>query len=125
MVLLAAAVAFVPRRRSLAQVAALGAALLLAMELTADHWFYLYIPWFLPFVFVALALVGERRETARSSALGGLEDVVDRHGETVGADLDDDRVDPHVSVGALEADRHLGDEALDDLVAPRAEHPVA
>ena len=51
---LALLVAFLPRRRSLAQVAALGAAVLLAVQLTVDHWFYLYIPWFAPFVFFAL-----------------------------------------------------------------------
>jgi hypothetical protein len=53
--LLALAVAFVPRgRRSTAQVAALGAAVLIALQLGADHWFYLYIPWFAPLVLVAL-----------------------------------------------------------------------
>ena len=51
---LAVAVAFVPRRRSLAQMAALGAAILIAVQLTVNHWFYLYIPWFTPFVFFAL-----------------------------------------------------------------------
>ena len=53
---LAVAVAFVPRRRDLRQVAALGAAIMIGVELTLDHWFYLYIPWFLPFFLVALAL---------------------------------------------------------------------
>jgi hypothetical protein len=53
---LALAVAFVPRRRDLRQVAALGAAIMIGVELTLDHWFYLYIPWFLPFFILALAL---------------------------------------------------------------------
>ncbi|HEX5955173.1 MAG TPA: glycosyltransferase 87 family protein [Solirubrobacterales bacterium] len=53
---LAVAVAFVPRRRSIAQVAALGAAVVIAVELTAEHWFYLYIPWFLPALLIALAI---------------------------------------------------------------------
>jgi len=35
-------------------VAALGAAVLVALQLAAAHWFYLYIVWFLPFVLVAL-----------------------------------------------------------------------
>jgi hypothetical protein len=53
--LLALAVAFFPRgRRSTAQVAALGAAVLIALQLGVEHWFYLYIPWFAPLVFVAL-----------------------------------------------------------------------
>jgi glycosyl transferase family 87 len=46
--------AFVPRRRDLAQIAALAAAVLIAIQLTADHWFYLYIPWFFPLVLAGL-----------------------------------------------------------------------
>ena len=56
---LAVLVAFVPRRRTLPQVAALAAAVLIAAQLTADHWFYLYIVWFLPGVLVALAIRGD------------------------------------------------------------------
>jgi hypothetical protein len=52
--LLAALAAFVPRRADLRQLAALGAAVLLAVELTATHWFYLYIVWFVPFLLVAV-----------------------------------------------------------------------
>jgi len=45
----------VPRGpRTVAQVAALGAAVLIALQLGAVHWFYLYIPWFAPLVFVAV-----------------------------------------------------------------------
>jgi Glycosyltransferase family 87 len=51
---LALLVAFVPRRKTELQVAALGAAVLIAMELSLTHWFYLYIVWFLPFVLIAL-----------------------------------------------------------------------
>ncbi len=54
-IVLAAIVAFIPRRRSLPQIAALGAAVLIAVQITADHWFYLYIPWFLPLLLAALA----------------------------------------------------------------------
>ena len=47
---------FVPRRKTPLQLAALTAALLIGFELTQTHWFYLYIPWFFPFVaFVVLA----------------------------------------------------------------------
>jgi hypothetical protein len=56
---LAVTVAFVPRRRSPVQVAALGAALLLGIELSLSNWNPWYIPWYAPFVFVAL-LAGER-----------------------------------------------------------------
>jgi Glycosyltransferase family 87 len=46
-------VAFVPRRRTPVQVAALGAAVLVALQLAAAHWFYLYVVWFAPFALVA------------------------------------------------------------------------
>ena len=46
----ALAVAFVPRRKSIVQLAALTAAVLIGFELVLTHWFYLYIPWFFPFV---------------------------------------------------------------------------
>ena len=53
--LLAIALAFWPKRKTLTQVAALSAALLIALQLTAQHWFYLYIVWFYPLLLVALA----------------------------------------------------------------------
>jgi hypothetical protein len=52
---LAVLMAFIPRRRSLPQIAALSAAVLIAVQLTAEHWFYLYIPWFFGLVMTALA----------------------------------------------------------------------
>jgi glycosyl transferase family 87 len=51
---LAAAVFFVPRERALPQVAALAAAVLIAVQVTANHWFYPYTVWFAPLVLVAL-----------------------------------------------------------------------
>jgi hypothetical protein len=51
---LALLAAFLPRRSDLRQTAALGAAILIAVELTATHWFYLYVVWIVPFAFVAL-----------------------------------------------------------------------
>jgi predicted AlkP superfamily pyrophosphatase or phosphodiesterase len=49
-----------PKRKNLVQVAALGAALLIGLQLTMHHWFYLYIVWFYPLLFIALAsLEGE------------------------------------------------------------------
>jgi hypothetical protein len=50
----ALALAFVPRVRNGLQLAALSGALLLGFELVLTHWFYLYIPWFFPFVAFAL-----------------------------------------------------------------------
>ena len=54
MVALAIAVMFVPRRRGMVEVAALGAAVIVALQLCLTYWFYLYIPWFFPFVIIAL-----------------------------------------------------------------------
>jgi len=51
---LALLVAFVPRRRGPLQVAALGAAVLISVELAMTHWFYLYVVWFAPLALVAL-----------------------------------------------------------------------
>jgi Glycosyltransferase family 87 len=59
---LALAVAFVPRRVDERQVAALGAAVLIAVQLAVTHWFYLYVVWFVPFVLVAM--LGAYREPA-------------------------------------------------------------
>jgi hypothetical protein len=54
-VILAVVVAFRPRgTRSPAQVAALAAAVIIAVQLPALHWFYLYIVWFLPLVLIAV-----------------------------------------------------------------------
>jgi hypothetical protein len=52
--LLAVAVYVFPRRRSPVQVAALAAAVIIATQLPAGHWFYFYILWFAPFVLIAL-----------------------------------------------------------------------
>jgi hypothetical protein len=51
---LAVLVAFVPRRRDLVTLAALGGAVLIAVQLGVTHWFYLYIVWFFPLVMIAL-----------------------------------------------------------------------
>jgi hypothetical protein len=53
---LAVAAAFWPRRRGPLELAALTAAVLLATQLVLTHWFYLYIPWVLPFVVLAVVL---------------------------------------------------------------------
>jgi hypothetical protein len=64
--------AFRPRRKTLVQVAALGAALLIAVQLTMHHWFYLYIVWFYPLFLVAVATKEQGPSPVRSSrrALG-------------------------------------------------------
>ena len=52
----AAALALVPRERNLAQICALSAAVIIATELTLEHWFYLYIPWFFGMLIAASAV---------------------------------------------------------------------
>jgi hypothetical protein len=63
---LALVVAFFPRRLSERGTAALGAAVLIAVQLTATHWFYLYIVWFLPFALVAMFGAYRERSPAPS-----------------------------------------------------------
>lgn len=52
-VALAVGVAFYPRFKTPLQVAALAVAVTIAVQLTATHWFYFYVVWFLPFALVA------------------------------------------------------------------------
>jgi hypothetical protein len=72
-ILFGLALAFVPRQRTLLQVAALGAAATIALQLSLTYWFYLYIAWFFPLVLVALlgrygAPVAGREAAGRASA---------------------------------------------------------
>jgi hypothetical protein len=53
-VLLAFGAAFIPWRRGPVEVAALAAAIMIGVELSLTHWFYLYIVWFFPVALVAL-----------------------------------------------------------------------
>jgi hypothetical protein len=62
---LAVAVAFWPRRKTALQVAGLAAAVTIAVQLTAGHWFYFYVVWFLPFVLV-LSFASQRQIAARN-----------------------------------------------------------
>jgi len=58
-IVLAGVAAVVPRKKGPLELAALTASLLLAFELSLTHWFYLYLPWVLPFVLLALFLPRE------------------------------------------------------------------
>ncbi len=62
LVVTAVVVAFVPRTKTPLQLAALTGALLIGFELVLTHWFYLYIPWFFPFVAFALLATNGRAE---------------------------------------------------------------
>jgi hypothetical protein len=72
-VVLAVVVAFRPRgARTPAQVAALAAALIIALQLPALHWFYLYIVWFLPLVLVAVLGDESRTDVSRAHDADGV-----------------------------------------------------
>jgi hypothetical protein len=53
-VVLALALAVIPRRPGLPCLAAAAAAILIALQLGLEYWFYLYIPWFFPLAMIAL-----------------------------------------------------------------------
>jgi hypothetical protein len=63
-VVLALALAALPRRPGVVGLAAACAAILIAVQLGVEHWFYLYIPWFFPLVMIAL--LGVRPERPRT-----------------------------------------------------------
>jgi hypothetical protein len=52
---LGASLALVPRKRTLVQICALSAAVIIATEITLEHWFYLYIAWFYGMLIAAIA----------------------------------------------------------------------
>jgi hypothetical protein len=62
--LLALVAAFVPSQRGPLELAALTAAVLLGVQLALTHWFYLYLPWVLPFVLLALLLARDEPDPA-------------------------------------------------------------
>jgi hypothetical protein len=53
-VVLAILLALIPRPRDLVALAAACAAVIIAVQIGVDHWFYLYIPWFAGLVLLAL-----------------------------------------------------------------------
>jgi hypothetical protein len=67
---LALAVALWPRRKTSVQIAALAAAVLIAIQLGATHWFYFYVVWFLPLVLAAL-FAGRPGPLSRSASPAG------------------------------------------------------
>ena len=76
-VVLALVVAVVPRRKGPVELAALTAAVLVAFELTLTHWFYLYLPWVIPFVLLWLLLPqpdGQGTGTRTASIVDALPD---------------------------------------------------
>jgi hypothetical protein len=74
-VALALAVALRPRRKSPLQLAALTASVLVAFQLTLTHWFYLYLPWVVPFVFLWL-LLPERADQETGTRIASMDDAL-------------------------------------------------
>jgi hypothetical protein len=69
-ILLAFVVAVFPKKRTIRRLAAFSAALVIAFELTVNYWFYPYVIWFEPFVFLAL-LVETNTKTALDGEVSG------------------------------------------------------
>jgi hypothetical protein len=67
---LALGAAFLPARRTVIDVAALGAGILIALQLTLNYWLYPYIVWFLPLALVALVASHPDRDQPAPGALG-------------------------------------------------------
>ena len=101
----AVVVAFVPRRKSPLQLAALTAALLAGFELVLTYWLYTYIPWF--FGFAAIALLAPAAVAVRAQEPGLERDAeqLDPGRPAVVGALDDDALDPDAALGGLEANR--------------------
>ena len=99
--------AFRPAQKSLVQVAALGAALLIALQLTMQHWFYLYIVWFYP-------LLRSSRPGSRATRLDRRDSrhhhLLERVSQPPLVDVDQRPHHPDVLLGGLEPGRHLGDQ---------------
>jgi hypothetical protein len=68
-VVVAVAAAFVPREKGPIELAALTAAVLVAFQLSLTHWFYLYLPWFLPFVLLWLLLPRDQGNGTRTGSI--------------------------------------------------------
>src|SRR5215211_4622894 len=62
-ILLAFIVAVWPRRRTMRRLAAFSAAIVIGFQLTTNYWYYPYITWFEPFVFLALLLATNEKTT--------------------------------------------------------------
>src|SRR4029078_9348638 len=70
-VLLAVGVYLLPAHKTALQTAALGAAVLIALQLGISHWFYLYVVWWLPLALIALLATAERCPSLSQSRHGG------------------------------------------------------
>jgi hypothetical protein len=76
---LAIVFAFLPRRKNLLQLVSLSTALLLLLQLTLHHWFYLYIVWWFPLFLVATAALEKGRDTPPNGLYFSGNPIADRH----------------------------------------------
>jgi len=72
----AVVVAVVPREKGPVELAALTAAVLIAFQLSLTHWFYLYLPWFFPFVILWLLLPRERGAQGNGTRTASIEEAL-------------------------------------------------
>ena len=72
-IVLAIALALLPRRSDLAGLAAACAAVLIAVQLGLEYWFYLYVVWFFPLVLLALFARSERSAPERAMRICSIE----------------------------------------------------
>ncbi len=87
-VVLAVALALIPRPPGIACLAAACAAVIIAVQLGVDHWFYLYIPWFFPLVMLALlGRFADPRARPRASASGPARSIPLAVGGSIGSAL--------------------------------------
>jgi hypothetical protein len=75
-VALAVALAFVPRRKGPVELAALTAAILVAFQVVLTHWFYLYLPWIVPFVLLWLLLPPREEAYDTGTRTASIEDAL-------------------------------------------------
>ena len=122
--------AFRPKDKQLFQVAALGAALLIGVQLTMHHWFYLYIVWFYPLLLVAMVVRSPMSNTQEQPQAARLTRGPDHHpdlklrcrnhhrsdrvSQPFVVDVNHRPHHPNVLIGRLELDRHLRDHLLQD-----------
>ncbi|MDQ4126762.1 MAG: hypothetical protein M3151_02195 [Actinomycetota bacterium] len=80
-IFLAILVAFVPRKKTVRRLAALSAAVVIAFQLTTNYWFYPYVIWFEPFVFLALLpATNEKTALDRKHEASGVSPQQDEEG---------------------------------------------
>jgi len=75
-VALAVAAAFVPRQKGPIELAALTVSILVAFQLSLTHWFYLYLPWFLPFVLLWLLLPRAAEDQGNGTRTASMADAL-------------------------------------------------